>query len=492
MSKRQPTNVVGALSAVVLLGTAACRSPDHSKAQSTPAVLRLGISVGEMAAASPQNGVRQITQNLTVEQLVRTGEDGRPTPWLAQSWEFTADGRTLKIHLRPDVKFHDGSPVTASSIATSLQRALRDTMGPAFEDVESIKASGEADLDIALRKHSPFVLEALDIQLRSPGDHPEGTGLFEPAGPDAPNELRANQHYYLGRPAIDRIVLTTYPTVRAAWAEMLRDHLDMLFDVGTDALDSLEHSTNISSFPYIRRYQYMLVWNTRKSALRSARVRQALSSAIDRDAIVREALNGHGIASSGPIWPHHWALGPQFDKVAFDPARAANVVASLGLHFTCLVPPDYERLALTVKRQLQAVNVVMDVTEMPPDRIFPAMERGEFDAALFDAVSGASVFRPYRWWHSGTANPAGFSSPSVDAALDQIRHSTSDDEYRAGVAAFQHATIEDPPAIFLAWLERARVVSKRFAVPNAEAGRDILSTLRLWKPVADQSPSSRN
>jgi hypothetical protein len=51
---------------------------------------------------------------------------------------------------------------------------------------------------------------------------------------------------------------------------------------------------------------------------------------------------------------------------------------------------------------------------------------------------------------------------------------------------------EDPPAIFLAWSQRARAVSSRFVVPPIEAGRDILSTLRLWKPVADQRASSRN
>ena len=484
--------MVGALATAMLMGTVACRSPEASKAKSAPSTLRIGASLGEMAPANPQTGVRQVAQNLTLEGLIKTGEDGRPTPWLARAWEFTPDGRTLKIHLRPGVTFHDGTPVTASSIVTSLQRALRDTMGPAFEDVESIKASGDTDIDITLHKHFPFVLEALDVQLRSLGPNPAGTGPFEPAGPDAPTELRANEHYYLGRPLLDRIVISTYPTVRAAWAEMLRDHLDMLYDVGTDALDSLDRATNVASFPYIRRLQYMLVLNPRKNALRSPAVRQALSTAIDRDAIVREALSGHGIPSSGPIWPHHWALGAQLEKFSFDPAKSEKVLGPLQLHFTCLVPPDYERLALTVKRQLQAVNVNMEVSEMPPDRILDAMQRGEFDTVLFDVASGPSLFRPYRWWHSGTDSPAGFSSHGVDAALDQIRHSTSDDEYRAGVSAFQHATIEDPPAVFIAWSERARAISKRFAVPNGEPGRDILATVRFWKAISPDSTSDHN
>jgi len=85
----------------------------------------------------------------------------------------------------------------------------------------------------------------------------------------------------------------------------------------------------------------------------------------------------------------------------------------------------------------------------------------------------------------------GYSNPKVDAALDQISISANDDEYRAGVAALQRAIYEDPPAIFIAWSERARAVSTRFDVP-IEPGRDILGTLRQWKPVPEHMLSTQN
>ena len=77
-------------------------------------------------------------------------------------------------------------------------------------------------------------------------------------------------------------------------------------------------------------------------------------------------------------------------------------------------------------------------------------------------------------------------------ALDQIRQAASDDGYRAGVGAFQRAMMEDPPAIFLAWPERARAVSRRFAVPSAGPAGDVLATLRLWRLSADKMASLRN
>jgi peptide/nickel transport system substrate-binding protein len=445
-----------------------------------------------MATANAQNGVRQVFQNQSLEALVNIGDDGRPRAWLAQRWEFTPDGRTLRLHLTPNVKFHDGSEVTATAVAKALQAGLPSYMGDAFADIERITSPGPGEVDIVSRQRSLFVLEALDLQLRSPAPANAGTGPFEPVGPTSPSDMRANAQYYQGRSKIDRLAVATYPTARAAWADMLRDHLDMLYDVGTDALDSLERSNQIQMFTYIRHYQYAVILNTHRPALKSAAVRRALNQAIDRDAIVKQALNGHGIPSSGPIWPHHWSNDANLENVAFDPEKSSKVPGTKGLHFTCLVPPDYERMALVVKRQLDQINVTMDVQELAPDRIFDAMARRDFDAILFDVLSAPNLFRPFQWWHSGTASLTGFSSSRVDAGLDQIRQAASDNEYRTGVVAFQRAMNEDPPAIFLAWPQRARAVSSRFAVPPAEQGRDIFNTIRLWKPVADQRPSGRN
>ena len=122
----------------------------------------------------------------------------------------------------------------------------------------------------------------------------------------------------------------------------------------------------------------------------------------------------------------------------------------------------------------------------------PALDQSEFEAVLLDSISGPSLLRPTGGGtRRGSQNSGHFRAPQVDAALDRIRHARHDDEYRAGVAAFQQAIVDDPPAIFLAWSERARAVSRRFDVP-AEPGRDILATLRLWRPATDQANASRN
>ena len=104
----------------------------------------------------------------------------------------------------------------------------------------------------------PFLIEALettDSRSRAEADN-VGTGPSRP--PRRPLPGAARQRRLLPGPApIDSTdyVETSYPSVRAAWAELLRGNLDMLYEVNVDALDSLQGSSNVSVFSFVRHYQ---------------------------------------------------------------------------------------------------------------------------------------------------------------------------------------------------------------------------------------------
>ena len=216
--------------------------------------------------------------------------------------------------------------------------------------------------------------------------------------------------------------------------------------------------------------------------------------AVDRDAVVRNALNGYGIASTGPVWPHYWAIGAGQPMFQFDPARATKMLGEK-LKISVLVSPDapFERIALEVKRQLAAVGVDMTPEELPINELTERGAKRQYDAMLTEVLSGPTLLRPYLIWHSKMPmNWGQFGNAKVDAALDTIRYAEGDDNLRSAVTGLQQAFMDDPPAIFLAWSVRARAVNKRFVV-HVEEGRDILGTLRLWKPpTAAQLAAGRN
>jgi ABC-type transport system substrate-binding protein len=154
--------------------------------------------------------------------------------------------------------------------------------------------------------------------------------------------------------------------------------------------------------------------------------------------------------------------------------------------------PLYERIALDLSRQLARIGVELDLRPVTPDEMMKVQRAGDYDAVLTDAISGPTLLRLYVMWHSqGLFHTAGRGNATIDAALDRARDATNDAEFRAAVTGVQQAFVDDPPALFVAWTERARAVSRRFTAPP-ESGRDILATLRLWTPSNAQRVASRN
>jgi peptide/nickel transport system substrate-binding protein len=489
--QRGPTTVRAAWM-FLLAATIGCGSASRTAATSSaPVILRIGV--GNFAAGNPMGGLRQLAGNQSFEGLVRFGADGRPRPWLAKGWSLAPDRRSMTLDLRPEAKFHDGSPASAPIIAQALRETLPGFTGPVFEDIKTVEPSADgAHIIITFKRPSPFLLEALEATIKKPGAPAIGTGPFVIAGPGA-NEMRASDDYYLGRPTIDRIVVTSYPNTRAAWAEMLRNKIDMLYEVGADAAPSMQVATSVSMFTFTRPYQYMVILNTRLPKFRHSEVRRALNAAVDRGEVVREGFDGHATPADGLVWPQNWATSQNVRRATFDPTAAATDFKSQPkLSFTCLVPTDYERVALVVQRQLAAVGVTMNVESTTQERAFQAVATPSFEAVLMDVIGGPTLLRTYELWHSHGSTPLGaIDSPQLDSALDKVRSAVSDDDYRNAVETLQKLTFEDPPAIYLAWGERSRAISKRFEVP-VEPGRDVLATLRLWKPAAGAQTASRN
>jgi peptide/nickel transport system substrate-binding protein len=492
--------IVTALGVLLLIATGRCGSVRNNGGVSH-VVLRVGV--GEAASASPQSGIRPVVQNLSIEALTRVGRDGRAQPWLAKDWQTSPDGRAVTVQLRENVRFHDGTPLTAEMVAETLRQSLPRSMGPSFNDVISVTAISSDQIKFVLRTPSAFLLDSLEADITKPGAPHIGTGPFKQL-PDAPTALRANPDYYLGPPAVEGVQITKYANVRAAWADLLRNRIDAVIALGTDALDSLEASNTIVVFPFSTNYQYLVLLNSKLPLFRSREIRKGLNAAVDRQAIIRDALNGRGTPSSGPVWPKHWAARTTLKSFTYDPSFASSAIRETdrGVHrhpdttvlrFECLVTPDNERLALAVQRQLQAVGAEMILREASADAIDDAFAKGNFEAILSEAISGPNLFRVYRMWHSrGSLNPSIYASSGTDEALDMVSHSASDEGYTAAVRKLQDAILADPPAIFLAWIERAHAVSKRFEVAAPEPGDDVFHTLRLWRPLAsaEEQPSS--
>jgi hypothetical protein len=95
----------------------------------------------------------------------------------------------------------------------------------------------------------------------------------------------------------------------------------------------------------------------------------------------------------------------------------------------------------------------------------------------------------YAIWHSvpaGAKNLVDLHYSSADAALDKLRAAIKDADVKRAVADLQRAFYDDPPAVFLDWMQTARAVSRSVVVQN-ETGRDVMGSIQQWRPVSTQN-----
>jgi ABC-type oligopeptide transport system substrate-binding subunit len=152
-----------------------------------------------------------------------------------------------------------------------------------------------------------------------------------------------------------------------------------------------------------------------------------------------------------------------------------------------LVPQGHaalERLGLMIQRQLYDVGVDMRLESRPLSELDPMLREGDFDSAIVDIQSGPTFSRVYQFWRSPGEfrgfNVFGYENADADKWLDRLRQAQDDASIRTAASQLQRVLIDDPPALFLAWVERSRAISRRIIVPN-EPGRDPFADLWRWQ-----------
>jgi peptide/nickel transport system substrate-binding protein len=467
------------------------------------------IGVGVPPKGTRGSGAGSFIKSLLSEPWLTVRADGRQTERIAVDWTWDEPRTTLRLKIRPDVYFHDGTHLTPELAAQILRKSVAEPTEEgilSFTSIRSVNASGNDSIEIHLTEPNSFVLPDLSLAavlLRKN----IGTGPFRIVKQDEQEAvLQAFEQYYRGRPGVAEIVVTSYPTQRKAWTALMRSEIDMLHEVSRNAVEFVEKETTVKTYSFPRPYYIPLVFSVRHPILKNAEVRKAINEALDKESLIRDGLSGRGRPADGPIWPEHWAYSPPPHPFVFNPDAAQQRLDAAGLKvrpgangsmparfsFTCLVfasDTRFERLAMLVQKQLADVGIDMKLLPLSQGELVPRLASGDFDAFLFE-MFGRSLSYSYDFWrsHDGTNNNTGYRA--ADAVLDRIRAAGSEEEVRAAVADLARILHDDPPAAFLAWQATSRAVSTNFDVAS-EANRDILTNVWQWRPTAGAKQAAR-
>jgi peptide/nickel transport system substrate-binding protein len=470
--------------------------------------------------------------------LTRFDENGEVVPSLAQTWIVADTGITYTFQLRPDAKWDDGVSVTADDVifTTSL---LKDPAFPGRPDLGRLWQSVVVNkidnwtVEFVLRQpYAPF-LDVTTIGLlprhilsgtvaanlpNIPFNvSPKSNGPWKVVETSHANNriasmaLEPNTYFFGPKPQIARLVLRYYTSSQALFDAFRSGDVDGMANLALENQRQAEQRNDVD-IHIARQASYVaLLINHRKDsgalALTDKAVRQALMFALDREAIVRNVLEGRGVLAHTPFLPETWAYNPNVKIYSPDLERARQLLTSAGYELRAVAPTneqvwqkDGEAVAVTilvpdsglfpqigeaVAVQWRALGLLVKV--LPVRNLSAAfLEPRQFQVALVEVLLDGDP-DPYPWWHVNQVttgqNYSGWENKAASEWLNQARVSTSREQRAALYRQFQDAFAEELPALLLYHPTYRYFTSNRvrnLQIANIMFPSDRLRTFANW------------
>ena len=488
--------------------------------------LRRG-AFGEPETFQPnQSGVssEQIILRDLFEGLTSFAADGKVIPGAAESWSASADGLQYRFRLRANLRWSDGHALTAQDFvygfrrtltpATTVARATRlyafrnaravhtgkaapETLGVSAADARTLIIQLEyplPSLPILMAGEEGFPLPQHVIERAGNGWTRAGTmvsnGAFMLAerAPRANVRLRKNPYFHdAAKVQLDEVLYTPSDDTVSLVNRFRANELDVNGWPGFAAsrqqalqqeLGAAVHVTPLTSVRYLR-------FNTRRPPFNDAKLRAALSLAVDRDIIARRVMPGGerpslrsvpaGVPDDQPPANNALGVGTAAARLARSRALLAELaaqgrgLATLGRPIRLRAPSgNGEELCLAVIAMWKqaGVNAVLDQSEIKS--MIADLRKGDFDIALTGAQD-IPAFEAYleRLRSTATNNTGGYQSPDYDRALDVAEQQRDPRARAAALAQAEAIVLRDHPILPL-----IQEVARSLVSPNVHGWVD--------------------
>lgn len=284
------------------------------------------------------------------ERLTRFDPDMNVVPQLATSWESDETATVWTFHLRENVRFSDGTPITAEDVVFSYRRLIDPEVGsPGAGLLSSLTPEGMEvvdDLTVRFTLTSPVVEFPSLItnrftyivkrgqsseQLRTAGIGTGGFRIKQFVPGEEPVIFERNEHYWReGLPKFDIIELRSIPDQAAHVAALLSGQIDLSWDIPRSGVPTLEANPDVEVVTQRSGFVISMSMQVDKPPFDDVRVRTAMKLVIDRAVILDGALSGYGnLANDNPVAP--WVpYGIEEEPKARDVEKAKTLLAEAG------------------------------------------------------------------------------------------------------------------------------------------------------------------
>lgn len=412
------------------------RAPTGELKVSLPARI---VGLDPLGPQAAEESVRSVADHIFDTLVVRDWKTGGYQPALASRWE-TPQPTTWVFTLRPDVRFHDGSPLTARDVKASLERLvnLKGPFAPLWAALEAVEAPNERTVQIKTKTPLGTTLANLSLLSILPADQMEREGFFgKPIGsgpfkvvsyrPDSELVLEAYDGYW-GTPAgVKTLRFRDIPEIAARVTALVTGEIDLTYGLPPDQLETLRGNQDLQITP-VPSYRYYFIWlNAKREPFTDARVRRAMAHALDVDAMVRTLLPGIAQRMTAPIPSTVFGHAPQ-TPYAYDPSKAKQLLSDAGypsgFEVTMIWNPDSgpqdRELAQALFSYWNAIGVRVRDGQAERAQWLDKLLKLDWDIDFqTNGVTTGDADFVLRRLYTTQANRTGYSNPDLDRILNQ-------------------------------------------------------------------------
>ncbi len=465
-----------------LLGSG-CRRAPAAAAAPVRQVLRFGNSA-EPQDLDPQNiqGITELNIVLALfDSLVEMDpHDLHPVPGQAESWEISPDGLTYTFHLRPNLRWSNGEPLTADDFIQSYRRILTPSFAAEYAYLIYYYVQGAKEyyegtladfsrvgfhapdartLVVSLKQPTPFLLkiiachyvwDAVPVKtiarfgpVGQKGSHWTRAGNLVGSGPFLLTEWIPNQRivvarnpYYwdAGQVKLDGIEFYPIDDQNVEERMFRTGQLDLTFDFLPNKLDTYrrDHPDELRIDPWLGIYYYNL--NVTQPPFNDPRVRRAFALAIDREALVKDVMRGGQVPAYAASYPGTSGYVPRA-RLAGGVAEARRLLAEAGFPGGRGLPPiellyntnvAYNRAMAEAIQAMwrQNLGAAVTLTTQEWKVYLDSMQTGHYQIARAGWIADYAdphVFLEIYGTGNGN-NYTRWSNPEYDRLLDRALH----------------------------------------------------------------------
>ncbi len=452
-------------------------------------------------------------------------------PLLAKDWEWSADTSSVLINLRDDVNWSDGEKLTAKDVVFSFDifsdpvidsrlfgsfdKFYTDSSGH-IDTTKTFEVLSPYQLRIKFLPHShptifnidlPILPEHVyakikrkDVSTSDVNKNPVTNGAYVLDNWDKNQTLtlKANPGSFLyHKGIINKVIFKIIPEYNSRLTQLKKGEIDICEFIKPEDTQELKKGGNIEVVPVKgREYEY-IGWNNidpdkfnkdekfvPNKFFGSAKVRRALSYAINKQEILEEYLHNYGQLAAGPVSPiFKEVINPDIKPYNYDPAEAKKLLAEDGwkdsdkdgilekngteFSFDLYIPggnPLRNYAATVVKNDLKKVGIAVNIQTMELNTFLDNLFSKKFNAWIASWYIALPIDLKMMWYSKFSSTPINiqsYSNKDVDKILDEIEKSTNKAKIESLYKQFQEIMHNDEPVTFLYWVDDITAHNKR-------------------------------